>query len=311
MRPIEFLGRGPATRPAASSAGAVSSPPARRARSTRISHAPPPRARLSSAPPDSAAANEVRALVTRKVHEIDTGVDHYGLLGLSRSAAAEDVRVAYFSMAKRLHPDRLRAVGALDTSREAQRLFARINQAFAALSDPQRRAEYDRMLAAGGEEAVKQAQTDAEDLAARILKAEEDFRLGEMALRRNQLSQARDLFEQACELNPDEAEYHALLAWATWLTAGDKVAVAAAVQKRLTQALSLQPRCISAHFYRAQVAKQSGRFQAAAEGFKSVVDLAPDHAEANLELRLLHSRHKVNSDSSKPKSSYLDRRKKR
>jgi DnaJ-domain-containing protein 1 len=249
------------------------------------------RAKVTTVPPTAigTAASETRRLIENKLKTLDAGADHFSILGIPKSAPPEEVRTAYFSLAKRLHPDRLRAVGLQDGG-DAQRLFARINLAFGVLSDPLRRAEYARMLSAGGEEVVKQAQVDADVIAARILKAEETFHRGEMALRRNQFDAARSLFEESVELNPDEAEYQALLAWATWLCADDKISVSAAVQKRLGDAVALSPLCVPAHFYRGQVAKQIGRTQSAIEAFKQVLEIQPDHSEANLELRVLLGR---------------------
>jgi curved DNA-binding protein CbpA len=229
-------------------------------------------------------------MVQEKVKAMDRGADHYTMLGVSQGATSDEVRAAYFGIAKRIHPDRLLAVGVTDISSEAQRLFARINQAFGVLSDPQRRAEYGLMLAAGGEEVVRKAQADAEDKAGKVLRAEETFRLGEMALRRSQFDQARVLFEEAVSLNPEEAEYHALLAWAIWLSSANKQVVAPDVQRRFAQALALSPQCVPAHFYGGQVAKNSGQIQAAIEAFRTVIDLEPEHVEAALELRLLRGR---------------------
>ncbi len=123
-----------------------------------------------------------------------------------------------------------------------------------------------------------------------MLRAEETFRRGEMALRRSQFESARMLFEEAVELNGEEAEYHALLAWATWLAAPNKQLISVDVQKRLAQALALSPQCVPAHFYCGQVAKHSGQVQAALDAFRIVVNLEPEHVEANLELRVLRGR---------------------
>jgi tetratricopeptide (TPR) repeat protein len=250
------------------------------------------RAKFTTVPPSASgtAASETRRLIEDKLRTLDDGGDHFAMLGIDKKARLEEIRTAYFSLAKRLHPDRLRAVGLDDASGDAQRLFARINLAFGVLSDPLRRADYARMLTAGGEEAVKKAQVDADVIAARVLKAEETFHRGEMALRRSQFDAARGLFEEAVELNPDEAEYQALLAWATWLCAPDKIQVSAAVQKRLGDAVALSPMCVPAHFYRGQVAKHIGRTQAAIEAFKQVLELQPEHSEAKLELRVLLGR---------------------
>jgi hypothetical protein len=238
----------------------------------------------------SGAAAEIRRMIAEKIQALDRGADHYSVLGVAPMAKADEIRTAYFAIAKRIHPDRLRAVGVNDSTSDAQRLFARINQAFGVLSDPQRRAEYSLMMSAGGEDAVRKAQAEAEERAGRVLRAEETFRHGEMALRRSQFELARVLFVEAVELNSDEAEYHALLAWATWLAAPNKSQVAVEVQKRLAQSLALSPECVPAHFYAGQVAKQSGQLQAAVDAFRKVLDMEPGHPDANLELRVLRGR---------------------
>ena len=279
---------------------------------SRRPSAPPQtrRANPTTVPPElmGGAADETRRLIASKVVQIDTGADHFTVLGVPRSASAVEVRTAYFGLAKRLHPDRLQAVGVDDMANDAQRLFARINQAFGVLNDPQKRHEYLRVMTAGGEDVVNKAQAQAEEAAISALRAEEAYRMGEMALRRNNFREALEMFDQAAELQPEEAEYLALSAWATWLCAEDKVQVSAAVQRRLSQAIARQPKCIPAHFYAGQVAKQSGRTQAAIESFKQVVALNPNHPEANLELRVLLSREKKDPST---KSSLLDKLKKK
>jgi hypothetical protein len=62
------------------------------------------------------------------------GVDYYELLGIGRGASMADVKSAYRSLAKVMHPD---AGGTAGT-------FHLLQQAYETLSDPARRAEYDR-----------------------------------------------------------------------------------------------------------------------------------------------------------------------
>src|SRR5918996_965844 len=66
--------------------------------------------------------------------------DHYKLLGLQRDASLEEIKRAYRQLAKRYHPDRTQN-NAQDTE-----IFKAVSAAFATLSNPERRAEYDRLL---------------------------------------------------------------------------------------------------------------------------------------------------------------------
>lgn len=61
--------------------------------------------------------------------------DHYAVLGLAPTATHDVIRAAYRVLAQRHHPDRL-------TSHDDSTMV-RLNQAYATLSCPKRRAEYD------------------------------------------------------------------------------------------------------------------------------------------------------------------------
>lgn len=63
--------------------------------------------------------------------------DYYEVLGIGRSAADEEIRSAYRRLAKQYHPDVNHEDGAEDR-------FKEINEAYAVLSDGERRASYDR-----------------------------------------------------------------------------------------------------------------------------------------------------------------------
>jgi Ca-activated chloride channel family protein len=65
--------------------------------------------------------------------------DYYTLLGLRRTASAEEIRQAYFEAARRLHPDKNVAPGETEIFLESQ-------EAYEILSNPKSRAKYDAAL---------------------------------------------------------------------------------------------------------------------------------------------------------------------
>jgi len=63
--------------------------------------------------------------------------DYYEVLGVPRDASESDLKAAFRNMARKLHPD-------VNSSPDAEEKFKEINEAYSVLSDPDKRAAYDR-----------------------------------------------------------------------------------------------------------------------------------------------------------------------
>lgn len=64
--------------------------------------------------------------------------DYYEVLGLSKGAGADEIKKAYRQMAKKYHPDMN------PDNKEAEQKFKEVNEAYAVLSDPDKKAQYDQ-----------------------------------------------------------------------------------------------------------------------------------------------------------------------
>ena len=71
-----------------------------------------------------------------------TEADYYELLGVSRTASDAEIKQSFRTLARELHPD-------VSSEPDAERRFRDVAEAYEVLSDPERRALYDRYGKAG------------------------------------------------------------------------------------------------------------------------------------------------------------------
>ena len=146
-------------------------------------------------------------------------LDHYQVLGIEQRADERAIRKAYYSLAKKYHPDRHHRTHLTNLQDKLERIFVRINEAYEIVKDEASRAEYDRARAGGGpasrDAAMEQSAASMADphaeAARRQKMAEASFRDGKVLLERGDILGAIRCLQIAVQSQPGRPAYHAFL----------------------------------------------------------------------------------------------------
>ncbi|HZO16656.1 MAG TPA: DnaJ domain-containing protein, partial [Polyangiaceae bacterium] len=215
----------------------------------------------------------------------------YEILGVDSKAPEDNIEAAYFQLAKLWHPDRVPENAAALRPKVAK-IFARMNEAYQTLSDPDRRRDYDGVVSAGGGTARDR------ELVERAVDSALLFQKAEVFFRRGNLEHAEKLLTQAVITDPQQPEYRALLAWiqAKRLGAppkgseGDPSFHYREQLRILNEVLDKEPHFERALFYRAELYKLSGDMDRAIRDYRKVVKLNKRNIDAAREVRLYDMR---------------------
>jgi Flp pilus assembly protein TadD len=202
------------------------------------------------------------------------GADHYSVLDLSPLATRDQIREAYYVLARRLHPDRFRSGPMADLRPRIEIYFTRVTEAYNTLFDTLSRRDYDQQRAGTSEAPTVQVTQSAETLARQNYVRAKDL------IRRGRYAEAVTCLENAVKLAPRQASYHLDLGRLT----ADNPRLRARAEQHLRQATDIDPTCIDAYLALGELYIKTRRKNQAAHMFAEVLRWEPHHHEAKSKL---------------------------
>ena len=247
----------------------------------RSSSMPP---RTSVPPPGVHLTPELAAFRQRIIDRVNNlqSEDYFQVLGVTPQASIEEAQHAYILLAKVWHPDRL-APQLFDVRQLSEKVFVRMSDARAVLTDPEKRAAYVVSLSQG----VRPERTAPVEMTSAAF----EFQKADVFLKKRDLKQAEVHCRRAHEADPANADYLALLTWITVETEGPAAANDPKHLQALTRALKMNERCERAYYYRGMLYKRQNRLEKAYLDFKEAAEINPKNIEAAREVHLYQKRH--------------------
>ncbi len=210
---------------------------------------------------------------------------HFEVLALDREATETEVDTAYEVRARDFHPDRFRmrteAVRVV-----AERIFERLEEAHAVLSDPTARRRYVAQL---DKNPSKSPGADEEAPASESpqVVAERIYFQGVAHLRARRYRDAAEAFRQATALAPTQASYRSALGWALYRQApADPRAVAAGLGE-LLRAADSDPKNPWSRVSLGRFYAETGMPDEAIRIFEEVLRMSPGLSDIEEEIRRL------------------------
>ena len=191
----------------------------------------------------------------------------YQLLDIPKTATEEEVKKAYFQMARRFHPDRFDRKIAAEFKAQIDEVFDAITNAYRVLSNKETRRLYD------AKSGPAPAQEDAQDS---LRKAEVKFRQGKTLYGQGRFDEAIAYLEEAIRIRKDKGDYYLLLAMV-------ESKVAAYVKKAegdFLRAIQLEPWNPEGYFGLGLLYKDAGLQTKAIKNLEKAVEADRDHAGA-------------------------------
>lgn len=195
--------------------------------------------------------------------------DYYKILGVSPTVSQDEIKKAFFKLAKKYHPDKHRG----SESGEYEIRFAQINEAYNVLKDKTAKSEYDSRA-----KAQPTAATASSD---NKYRAEELYQTALKAIKLKDVNSAIDLLKAAVRLEPEKAEYYSTLG----LALSEKPRRLHEAREMCEKAVEIEPYDVGNYLNLGKVYKKAGLHMRAQKQFEKALHWDPENAIARYELQ--------------------------
>jgi DNA-binding response OmpR family regulator/curved DNA-binding protein CbpA len=208
--------------------------------------------------------------------------DFFSVLGVERKCDSNEVRRAYYKLAKLYHPDRFLGRGLSDDMEsKVNEIFGHITQAYSVLSDSALRHGYREELEQGPRTKIDVNQ---------VIEAETAFQQGRGLLQVRQFKAALAKLRVSIDLSPEEPEYLTSYAWALFKSSPENSGVQNQALEILLASNELNPGLEETYLYLGYVYQALGKERQSEKAFEMAVQANPKSTEALRELRLINLR---------------------
>lgn len=240
---------------------------------------PPRAARAPAAADDKSRPARIDDEIEQKfVACCASQVDFYTVLEIGNSASEEQIRKAYYHLAKKYHPDRHRGKGGKDLEQKLEALFMKIGEAYDTLNDANKRFEYDQSIL------KNPAAADTSGPALPLSPEKEaqiHFREGMRFYLEKDFWNAVQLFRRAIEASPESnSEHYRYLALA--LSQNPKWGKEA--ERYFLKAIELEPYSPDLRLLLGRLYRQSGMVRRAETQFREALRLEPGNSAIQAEI---------------------------
>lgn len=233
----------------------------------------PREAALSSEEKFSPELDSERKLILLET-KFHSSNDYPQMLDVKVSAAVPEIERAYFKIIRQYQLEEIIKAQDPALTPRASELKEKAKAAVAVLSNPDQRNEYEKNL-------YKNEFRRAYTLPLKRELAKKQFERGKWYLDQHRPEPALERFEQAMELDPEQADHFAYTGWAMYRAGKGSIAQA---EGYLKQALRLSSRSDMACYFLGAIAKREGREDQAEEYFKRALSINPENKSAAREI---------------------------